>query len=148
MALDLGGIGKGFAVQKAYEYIKTEKGFIALAGDMKVWGHKRKLAVYNPINGKILAEGVNKKDLCLSTSGNYFRKHILGKSKRVLQITVAHENCTVADALATALFASPEKEREKILKNFPEAAVLILYTDGSLFVNGKFRDFFEYLILY
>ncbi|HID66479.1 MAG TPA: FAD:protein FMN transferase [Aquificaceae bacterium] len=147
MALDLGGIGKGYAIEKAYQFLNTKKGFLALAGDMKVWGHKRILAIYNPLNGKILAEGVNKGDLCLSTSGNYFRKHIIGKEKNVIQVTVAHQNCTIADALATALFSAPEKVRKRIMKKFPKAGVLILFIDGSIYIDRNFKDFFEYLIL-
>jgi Membrane-associated lipoprotein involved in thiamine biosynthesis len=111
MAIDLGGIGKGFAIQKAYEFIKTDKGFIAIAGDLRVWGHKRLLAVYNPINGKILAQGYNKKDLCLSTSGNYRREHIIGKGGKLLQITVAYEDCTLTDGLSTAFFAMDDKKK-------------------------------------
>ena len=109
MAIDLGGIGKGFAIQKAYEFIKTDEGFIAIAGDLRVWGHKRLLAVYNPTNGKILAQGYNKRDLCLSTSGNYRREHIIGKGGKLLQITVAYEDCTLTDGLSTALFAIDRK---------------------------------------
>jgi len=111
MAIDLGGIGKGFAIQKAYEFIKTDKVFIAMAGDLQVWGHKGLLAVYNPINGKILAQGYNKKDLCLSTSGNYRREHIIGKGSNILQVTVAYEDCTLTDGLSTALFAMDDKKK-------------------------------------
>jgi len=39
MALNLGGIGKGYAIEKAYEFLKTKKGFLALAGDLKTHTH-------------------------------------------------------------------------------------------------------------
>ncbi len=146
MAIDLGGIGKGYAVEKAYKKVNTKLGFIAIAGDMKVWGHKRLIGVYNPLTKKPLLEGINKEDVCLSSSGNYFRKHIVGKDE-LLQVTVAYKNCIYADALATALFASDKETRKKILKNFKDAGVLILYKDGSFYVNRKFIDFFEYLII-
>ena len=87
MAIDLGGIGKGFAIQKAYEHLRTKRGFIAIAGDLKVWGQKRLLAIYDPIGGKILAQGYNKRDLCLSTSGNCRREHIIGSGRQIIQIT-------------------------------------------------------------
>jgi thiamine biosynthesis lipoprotein len=145
MAIDLGGIGKGFAVQKAYEFIKTDKGFIAIAGDLRVWGHKRLLAVYNPINGKILAQGYNKKDLCLSTSGNYRREHIIGKGSKPLQITVAYEDCTMADGLSTALFAMDDKKRWDFIEKYPQFGYLLLFSDGSVYVNRTFLEFFESL---
>ncbi len=145
MAIDLGGIGKGFAIQKAYEFIKTDKGFIAIAGDLRVWGHKRLLAVYNPINGKILAQGYNKKDLCLSTSGNYRREHIIGKGGKLLQITVAYKDCTLADGLSTALFSMDDKKRWDFIEKHPQFGYLLLFSDGSVYVNKTFLEFFESL---
>jgi thiamine biosynthesis lipoprotein len=145
MAIDLGGIGKGFAIQKAYEFIKTDKGFIAIAGDLRVWGHKRLLAVYNPINGKILTQGYSKRDLCLSTSGNYRREHIIGKGGKLLQITVAYEDCTLADGLSTALFAMDDKKRWDFIEKHPQFGYLLLFSDGSVYVNKTFLEFFESL---
>ena len=145
MAIDLGGIGKGFAIQKAYEFIKTDKGFIAIAGDLRVWGHKRLLAVYNPINGKILTQGYNKKDLCLSTSGNYRREHIIGKGGKLLQITVAYEDCTLTDGLSTALLAMDDKKRWDFIEKHPQFGYLLLFSDGSVYVNKTFLEFFESL---
>jgi thiamine biosynthesis lipoprotein len=145
MAIDLGGIGKGFAIQKAYEFIKTDKGFIAIAGDLRVWGHKRLLAVYNPINGKILAQGYNKKDLCLSTSGNYRREHIIGKGDKLLQVTVAYEDCTLADGLSTAIFSMDDKKRWDFIEKHPQFGYLLLFSDGSVYVNKTFLEFFESL---
>ena len=145
MAIDLGGIGKGFAIQKAYEFIKTDKGFIAIAGDLRVWGHKRLLAVYNPINGKILTQGYNKKDLCLSTSGNYKREHIIGKGGKLLQVTVAYEDCTLTDGLSTALFSMDDKKRWDFIEKHPQFGYLLLFSDGSVYVNKTFLEFFESL---
>ncbi len=148
MALDLGGIGKGYAVQKAYEYINTDRGFISIAGDLKVWGHKRLLAVFNPINNSLLVEGYNARDMCLSTGGNYFRQHIIGKENSLLQATVAHTDCTLSDAIETALLAMGDREREEFLKANSDIGVLLLYRDGSLYINRAFMEFFEGLKIY
>jgi len=148
MAIDLGGIGKGFALQKAYEKVKSERGFIAIAGDLKVWGHRRLLAVYNPINGKVLAQGYNRKDLCLSTSGNYRKNHIVTSGKQVLQVTVAYGDCTVADGLSTALFAMEDSKKWEFIQKHGEFGYLILFTDGSVYFNRTFLDFFEGLKFY
>jgi thiamine biosynthesis lipoprotein len=146
MAIDLGGIGKGFAVEQVYRHLKTNYGFISIGGDMKVWGHKRTLAIKDPINDGSLVQMVNSKDVSLSTSGNYYRRHIDVEDDEVIQITVAHEDATYADAYATALFAMPRDLRQKFLKE-NDVGVLILYKDGSIYINNKFRDFFEMIIL-
>ncbi|MDW8032216.1 MAG: FAD:protein FMN transferase [Aquificaceae bacterium] len=148
MAVDLGGIGKGYAVQKAYEELRTPWGFISIAGDLKVWGHRRLLGVFNPMGGGLLAEGYNVRDLCLSTGGNYFRKHILGKENSLLQATVAYEDCTLTDAFETALLAMDDSSRERFLKENSQVGVLLLFKDGSLFVNRAFMEYFESLRFY
>lgn len=148
MALDLGGLGKGYAVQRAYEELKTPWGFISIAGDLRVWGHSRLLAVYNPINQSLLAEGYNSKDLCLSTGGNYLRRHIVGKENSLLQATVAYQDCTVADAIETALLAMDDQTRERFLKENPQFGVLLLFKDGSLYINASFMEYFKELRLY
>ncbi|QWK18994.1 MAG: FAD:protein FMN transferase [Hydrogenobacter thermophilus] len=143
MAIDLGGIGKGYAVEKAYQHLKLPEGFISIAGDMKVWGEKRLLAVYDPITRGVLMEGINRKDLCLSTSGNYFRHHIVGEPNSLLQVSVAYSDCTITDALSTAIFAMSDQQRQKFLREHQNVGVLLLYTDGSLYFNKAFLDYFE-----
>lgn len=146
MAIDPGGIGKGFAIEKAYEKLNTKRGFISIGGDMKIWGHKRTIAIKDPRNGKSLAQMVNSKDVSISTSGNYLRKHIVTPEEDVLQVTVAHEDAGFADAFSTAIFAMPEKMRRKFIEDNPDVGVLILYKDGSIYMNKKFMELFEILI--
>jgi len=146
MAIDPGGIGKGFAIEKAYEKLNTKRGFISIGGDMKIWGHKRTIAIKDPRNGKSLAQMVNSKDVSISTSGNYLRKHIVTPEEDVLQVTVAHKDAGFADAFSTAIFAMPEKMRRKFIEDNPDVGVLILYKDGSIYMNKKFMELFEILI--
>ncbi|MEJ5339412.1 MAG: FAD:protein FMN transferase [Aquificaceae bacterium] len=148
MAIDLGGIGKGYTVQKVYERLKTPWGFVSIAGDMKVWGHSRLLAIFNPVDNSILAQGHNAKDLCLSTGGNYFRRHILGRENSLVQATVAYSDCTITDALETALLAMDDESRERFLRENPHIGVLLLFRDGSLYVNRAFMDYFDGLRIY
>ena len=144
--LDPGGIGKGFALEVAFERLNLKEGFLSLAGDMKVWGHRRLLAVKNP-SGGVLAEMINSKDVCLSTSGNYHKKHILQKDKDLIQITVAYKNCTLADAYATALFSMPKNLRRKFLKENPSVGVLEIYKSGDVYISGSFRRFFSFILI-
>ncbi len=146
MALDLGGIGKGFAVEKTYEILKVPRGFIGAAGDMKVWGEKRTLAIKDPLSGGSLVQMVNSKDLCLSTSGNYLRQHIEQEDEELIQITVVHTDCTYADAYATALFSMPKELRRRFEEENPEVGVLELFSDGSVYINKGFRNFFEVIL--
>lgn len=150
MAIDLGGIGKGFAVQKVYEKFKDklDKGFIALAGDLKVWGHKRELGIYNPLNKDVLVKIINKKDLCISTSGNYIQDHIVGKPTDLVQVSVVYDDCSYTDAISTAIFAMDRQQREKFLEKNQQIGIIILYKDGSVWLNRKFIDYFDVLQIF
>jgi thiamine biosynthesis lipoprotein len=146
MAIDLGGIGKGYAIEEVYQNLKTKKGFISIGGDLKVWGQKKTLAILNPQNGNSLLQMVNLKDLSMSTSGNYFRRHIESGDENILQVTVVHEDGTLADAYSTAILAMNEETRKKFLEDNPDIGVVLLYKDGSIFINKKFFEFFNIII--
>ncbi len=141
MAIDLGGLGKGYTLEKAYEYIDTKEGFLAIGGDFKIWGIKKPIAIKDPINNSIIAIFVNRHDLCVSTSGNYFQDHIITYDENVLQVTVLYTDCTYADAYATALLAMPANERKRFLKENKSVGVLIMYKDGNVFVNDAFLSY-------
>ena len=147
MAVDLGGIGKGYALDVAYRKIKTKWGFLGIAGDMKIWGKERVIAVKDPLSGGVLLEAVNRKDLCISTSGNYIKRHIEQKDSTLVQITVVYDPCALADAYATALFAMPAGLRRKFLRENPDVGVLELHSDHSIYMNGAFRTYFSLLVL-
>lgn len=144
MAIDLGGIGKGYALEKAFQAVQTPRGFIAIAGDMKVWGERRHLGIEHPLTGKPFLQMLNAKDLCLSTSSNARRRHIAGARSFIAQASVVYHDCAYADALATALLAMASPE--DFLARNPQFGALILYQDGSLFVNRAFRESFELLL--
>lgn len=147
MAIDTGGIGKGFALAEVKRSVDSEWGFISIGGDMILWGHRRMLAVRTPFEARPFIEGVSKGSFCLSTSGNYHQKHIEQKDQDLMQITVAHTDCTIADALATALFTMGNEERKAILKKLPFLGILEVYRDHSFWMNRRFTDYFELLFL-
>jgi thiamine biosynthesis lipoprotein len=134
--IDLGGIAKGYAVQKAADFIKknypSAYGYIDAGGDIYLIGDKEgklpwRIGVANPdspsksstvlsINGSI---GV-------VTSGDYERYYMIGKYRvchimnpvngypadSVRSTTVIGTNTEVLDALATAAFVKPSIAQE------------------------------------
>jgi thiamine biosynthesis lipoprotein len=142
MAIDLGGIGKGFAVEKAYDFVKSDQGFISIAGDMKIWGQKRKIAIYNPFTKTLLMEANNHKNVCISTSGNYFQNHIIGKSTDLMQVSVFYDECSFTDAISTGIFAMDKDFKDKFLKD-ADFGYLIVYNDGTIQFNKKIFNYLE-----
>jgi len=163
MMLDLGGIGKGFAVDKAVEVLKKrgiKKGIVSISGDMRAFGGDWVVGIKNPRKeDAIAAFNTRGRDLAISTSGDYERyiekngrayNHILnpksGKSAGDFQsITMIMEgNNTLADAYATSLFAMGKQRSLEFLGNHPEIGVFMVFSDGKIYYNDKFKRLVEF----
>jgi FAD:protein FMN transferase len=141
MAVDLGGIAKGHALDLAAEAL-ARAGFpdhlVNGGGDLRVGGarpdRKWKMGIRAPRKGGIYKSGVIRSArFALVTSGDYERfrvvdgvrhSHILdprtGESARgAVGVTVLGPEGMIADALATGLFVLGPQEGLKVLDHFP-----------------------------
>ncbi|MFO0505526.1 MAG: FAD:protein FMN transferase, partial [Chryseotalea sp.] len=99
-------------------------------------------------------------DKAFTTSGSYFNYRVIDGKKyahtlhpktgypvesNLLSVTVFAENCTLADAWATAFMVSGVDKTKELLTQHPELDVLLLYTgsDGSLqsFVSDNIKNY-------
>jgi thiamine biosynthesis lipoprotein len=125
MWIDLSGIAKGFAVDKAAGFLKSSGisgGLINAGGDIYCWQEAPlpdwKLGIQHPRKKRKLIAIMNLKEGAIATSGdyeNYFfvegrrYSHIidprtgLPKENDLVSSTVLASDCTSADALSTAL---------------------------------------------
>lgn len=162
MMLDLGGIGKGFAVDKAVGMLKKRgitRGSVSIAGDLRVFGKDQIMYVKHPRrDGYIASFRSGGKDLSVSTSGDYERAvkldgksyhHILvpeygssGGDFRSLTV-VMEGNSTLADAYSTALFAMGREKALSFLEKHEDVGVFLVFSDGGIFHNGKFEELAE-----
>jgi thiamine biosynthesis lipoprotein len=159
MMIDLGGIGKGFAVDKAIDMLERRgitKGSVSISGDLRVFGKDQIIYVKHPRREGFIASFTNGgKDLSISTSGDYERMvnvggkiyhHILvpqvGSSGNNFQsITLVMEgNSTLSDAYSTALFAMGRERAIDFLDNHNKVGAFIVFSDGKIFYNKKFQQ--------
>lgn len=131
MQLDLGGIAKGYAVDKAVETMKTNGaigGMVDLGGDIRCFGAPLKsrdywvIGLQNPEAGKGLAGRevllkLKMTDGAIATSGDYQQfvliegkrySHIINRktgtsTEGLSSVTIIADNATNADALATSV---------------------------------------------
>jgi len=162
MMLDLGGIGKGFAVDKAVEMLKQSgitRGSVSISGDLRVFGENQIVSIKHPRREGFIASFTNGgRDLSISTSGDYERKvdvggkryhHMLvpemGLSGTDFQsITLVVEgDSTLADAYSTALFAMGRKRAINFLEDHTYIGAFVVFSDGGVFYNEKFRELVE-----
>ena len=157
-ALDLGGIGKGYAAGRCKEILKAHgvtSALLSLGGNVSALGSKPDgtawtVAIEDPDGGDYLGT-VQIADQCVVTSGGYQRYfeqdgvrywHILdpetGKPARsgMRSVTIVSADDTLADALSTALFVmGPERAEEFWRVHRAEFGAVWLTEDGRLFVT-------------
>lgn len=158
--IDLGGIAKGFAIEKICEILKNSglNNFIVNAGgDIFVSGKKSRreeivVGIQNPRDGGIL-KVLEMNGGALVTSGDYERFRIAESGLRVhhifdtktgfpvsknIAISIMGENIITADILATGLFAMTETEIRKKIKEFPNYEFLLVDSAKNLISSQKF----------
>ena len=149
MAVDLGSIAKGYAVDRAFDLCRSagvEDFLIDLSGNIRVSGRPRwreswQIGVRDPFDRSgIIGQITLRSGLALATSGNYERfveimgqrySHIIDPKTGLpatgtAGVTVLCEDATTADGLSTSLFVVGLKGCGKLLQKSPPADVLIV----------------------
>ena len=167
MMLDLGGIGKGFAVDQAVDVLINggiSRGMVSLAGDMRVFGNNLEIGIQDPGGkGTIATFTTGTGNLAISTSGGYERSvdgggrvyhHLIvpqsgSPGNDFLSITVLmNGNNTLADAYATSLYLMGWEKAEEFLSDHPDIGVFIVFPDRSVYHNETFSELVESLSLF
>lgn len=157
MMIDLGGIGKGYAVEQVVKILKlrgVSSGVVSLSGDLKVFGDTAQIFIQNPgKTGAIAKFSTNVAELAISTSGSYERfvnidgnvyHHLIvpenGKPGHdFLSMTVVMEGSnTLADAYATSLFIMGKDKAFEFLNKHPSIGVFIIFPDRNIYYNDTF----------
>ncbi|MCI2427375.1 FAD:protein FMN transferase [Candidatus Acetothermia bacterium] len=152
MAITLGGIAKGYAVDRAIKVLKesgVKRGLVDIGGDIRGFGPKSwRIAIQHPRDEYEWLDVIDLKNAAVATSGDYRRFFLLGERRvhhilnpktgepadRVMSVTIIAANCLDADALTTLVFVlGPEKGKE--LLNSLEVAGLIVDSHGEIIIS-------------
>jgi len=157
LVVDLGGIAKGFMVDKAVSRLKQQginSALINAGGDMYCLGKNRgkpwRIGIKDPEKLDSLLETKQLTNQAITTSGSYeqfFRfkdqdySHLIDPSSgypvnnSIVSVSVIAEEAVLADALATAFFVIGIDGIEKFLvKNPKTAKILVVVKGGSIFI--------------
>ncbi|HAO92705.1 MAG: hypothetical protein A2X93_00935 [Deltaproteobacteria bacterium GWC2_56_8] len=159
MYLNLGGVAKGYIVNKAVEALKregVERGIIHAGGDMVVFQKGEKepfsIGIQHPREKRLLGK-VRVYNGAVATSGDYERffeingkryHHILNPktglpAEGTRSATIIAKDPTLADALSTAVFVmGPEKGME-LIERLPDVEGVIVDSSGSVTKSSGFR---------
>lgn len=161
MRLDVGGIGKGYAAEKAAAAMRdigATGGLVAVAGDFRVFGKRADgtawpVGIQHPrMNGKILAS-LESSDEAVSTSGDYERffikdgvryHHILDPrtlrpARLCRSVTIIAPDAALADALATGVFVMGPVRGLELVERLGLGAVIV-DAAGGITVSTHLRD--------
>lgn len=158
MKLDLGGIAKGYAVDKVIAILKShgvQSALVNAGGDVRVIGRRPdgspwRIGVAHPRQADALIARLALTDWdTLETSGDYQRyimrdgvryAHILdphtGRQPRQLaSATVAVNNSADGDIFSTALFVLGPERGLAALRRFPGVEAIMVTADGKVLVS-------------
>jgi thiamine biosynthesis lipoprotein len=164
MRIDLGGIAKGYAVDRAYELLRSmgyRNMIVNAGGDMRVGGRKQKgpwvIGIQDPRDRSRILATLDAGDVSIATSGDYERyfevdgiryHHLLNPfagfpARQCRSVTILAKDALSADALATAVFVMGPQEGERFIEAMEGVEGLIVSADGEIIVSeglkGKLR---------
>ncbi len=162
VSVHLGGIGKGYAVDRAVALIR-ERGFknfmVQAGGDLYVAGRKGdrawRVGIRDPRGGRsTFFAAAEVTDATFSTSGDYERYFIkdgkryhhiidpdLGRpSKPCRSVTVMAPDAMTPDALSTGIFILGAEKGLEIAEKTPGVGVVIVDRKNQVHVSSRLRD--------
>lgn len=159
MALNLGGIGKGYALDQAVRILKSHeitRGLVSFGSTLYAWGAPPgttgwSIAIQDPRRENRQIETVILRDQALSTSGDYERcffykgkrfSHIIHPKKGypvtgVASVSVIAPSAMSSDVLSTAAFVLGPKKGKKLIMRFAGVEGLILPEENGKALNAK-----------
>lgn len=154
--IDLGGMGKGYGVDKVVEYLKKEnvtKIVVAASGDIRCIGQCN-VQIQDPYSDAIFGSFTTLKDeMGISTSGNYNRyvqstknNHLINpklkkSAQNFVSITLISEiKNSNLDAYATAVSVMPTEKAYSFLDAM-SLAYIIIESDGKLVISKNISEF-------
>ncbi|MEA3283014.1 MAG: FAD:protein FMN transferase [Euryarchaeota archaeon] len=162
MGITLGGIAKGYAIDRAIEVLNEhhiEHALVNAGGDIRAMGFKTEdeswnVALRNPKNKTEHITILNLRDMSVATSGNYERyfseearaSHIIDPrtgyaSDELLSATIIAESATDADALATAVFVLGEVGGMELVERLDGVEGLIITRGRRILRSSGFWVF-------
>lgn len=149
MAVDVGGIGKGYAIDRAFDYCLgsgIQDFLIDFSGNLRAAGRPSRrsswqVGVRDPFDGsRILGKFALPSGLAVATSGSYERfveiagqpfSHIIDPRtgypvSGTASVTVLCGNAITADALSTAFFVTGLEGAVELLKKVPSVELLLV----------------------
>ncbi|WP_229234609.1 FAD:protein FMN transferase [Candidatus Methanoliparum sp. LAM-1] len=161
--IDLGGIAKGYAADRALKIMRDggfDRALVNIGGDMAAGDGVWKVALTDPDDSNNYLTSFNISNKAIATSGNYERyfdpskkvHHIIDPrtgypASELISVTVIADECIDADALATAVFVLGPEEGLNLVNSLNDVETLIIDKNRNIYRSDNLSRF-EDLQLY
>lgn len=162
MKIGFGGIGKGYAADKAKELLMSKGvlgGIINASGDLTTWGKQSKgdswqVGIKNPLNKNKVFALFPVENRAVVTSGNY-EKYIMINGKRythiinpktglpsqgVMSVSVFAPKAELADALATSIFVMGKEKGLHFVNQIATVDCIIVTDNGKIHYSNNIKN--------
>ena len=158
MRIDLGGIGKGYAVDRGIDVLKARgiaRALVTAGGDSRIIGDRMGrpwlVAIRHPDNPSKVVTRIPLSDSAVSTSGDYERyfdedgvryHHIIDprtghSASKVRSATILAPTATQTDGMSKTAFVLGAEKALEIINRMPEYDAVFVLPDGRvLYSNG------------
>lgn len=165
MSIDLGGIAKGYIVDRIVQYLESQgvsRAFVNAGGDIRTLGVRPdgnpwRIGIRDPQQRDNIVAVVPVSDTAIVTSGDYERfiqvdgvryHHILDPGTgmpagEVASVSIVAPDCLTADVLSTAVFVLGPREGLELLENIPDAEGVIIDNLKKIHVTSGLEDIIE-----
>jgi thiamine biosynthesis lipoprotein len=157
MAVDFGGIAKGYAVDAAVKELKRkgiDSAIINAGGDIyclgSKFGKRWKLGLQHPRKKDMIIDTIEVEDSAVATSGDYEQfmeigakrySHIINPQtgypveNDIVSVTVVADDAVTADAVATCIFLLGKQRGTRIFQNYEGVRKIVIITKGDVSDN-------------
>jgi len=159
-SITLGGIAKGYAVEKAVETLRRHNITMALvdaSGNMRALGKKPEgvwnVAMEDPRDMNNYITIIPLDNNAVSTSGDYERyfddkmeyHHIINpktgySATELISVTIVTDNAFDADAISTAVFVLGEEKGMKLIESLPGVEGLIITREMEILRSSGLKE--------
>ncbi|NNE62560.1 MAG: FAD:protein FMN transferase [Gammaproteobacteria bacterium] len=159
--IDLGGIAKGYAVDRAIDIVIScgiDEAMISAGGDSRILGNKRGkpwiIGIQHPRKADDLAMVLPLSDTAISTSGDY-QRYFIHKGQRIHHIinpetgrsanqiwsaTVTGRDALTTDALSTTIFVLGAEKGLALIEKMDSIDAIIIDKTGKVHYSSGFRE--------
>jgi len=163
MAIDLGGIAKGYAVDEAVSTLKKwgiTRALVNAGGDIYALGGGKNgktwlIGIADPREKGRIIGTIRVRDRAVVTSGSYENYFEIGGKRYchiidprtgypvsgMASVTIIAKNATIADALATGIFVLRKKGGLSLIEQIPDAEGIIITDKGKIYFSSGMRWF-------